>query len=114
LTKDDLGFIVLGMMTLAFVGWRLRGWFRDFWEHPLRTLASTTLLTAAIFLVGAFYGVGKHGSMFPNSPFRYFAWAVSLALFIAFIWVDTRPSPRVRRRLKGLRAIKRIRSGPPL
>ena len=114
MTKDDLGFIVLGMMTLAFVGWRLRGWFRDFWEHPLRTLASTTLLTAAIFLVGAFYGVGKHGSMFPNSPFRYFAWAVSLALFIAFIWVDTRPSRQIRQRLKRRRAFRRAASGQHL
>jgi hypothetical protein len=114
LTKDDLGFIVLGMMVLAFVGWRLRGWFRDFWEHPLRTLASTALLITAIFLVGAFYGTGKHGPSYPNSPFRYFAWVVSLTLFIAAIWVEARPSRQVRQRLKRRRAFRRAASGPRL
>jgi hypothetical protein len=112
LTKYDLGFIVLGMMAMAFIGWRLRGWFRDFWEHPLRTLASTTLLFAAVFLFGAFYGTGRYGPSYPHSPFRYFAWAACLILFIAAIWLDGRPSPQVRQRLKRLRAHKRTRLEP--
>ena len=114
MTKDDLGFIVIGMMVLAVVGWRLRGRFRDFWEHPLRTLASTILLFAAVFLFGAFYGGGHYGPFYPHSPFRYFAWAVSLALFIAFIWVDTRPSRQVQQRLKRRRAFRRAASGQHL
>jgi hypothetical protein len=114
LTKDDLGFIVLGMMALAFVGWRLRGGFRDFWEHPLHTLASTILLFAAVFLFGAFYGTGRYGPSYPHSPFRYFAWAVCLMLLIGAVWVDARPSRQVRQRLKRRRAFRRAASGPRL
>jgi hypothetical protein len=114
LINDTAALIVLGTLALAFIYWRLRPWFRDFWKHPLRTLASFTLIAAAGFLFVAFYG-GRHRHdhpLFPNSPFRYFAWAICLILFIAAVWIESLPSFKVRRRLKKMRALKRVGIGP--
>ena len=75
-----------------------------------RGLAANVATVAAVFSIAAFYGTGRHGPIFPKSPFRYFAWIISLILFLFAIWIELSPSTQawLRRNRTGVFKLIRV------